>query len=72
LPRPRCIHDPATTTNPADHRDQADAHDTETTLIVGTWNYIGSGWLTTGDAALATRAADAARSRRVYADPHAS
>ena len=61
-----------TATDPADHRDQAAADQTETTLVVGTWNYIGSGWLTNGDAALAAQAAAAARARRPRLDPHAS
>jgi hypothetical protein len=42
----------------ADH--QAD----ETTLIVGTLTYAGTGWKTTGDALLANTAADQARKRR--------
>jgi hypothetical protein len=39
--------------------------DEETTaVVIGEWTYTGSGWLTTGDAALALAAADAACSRR--------
>lgn len=41
-----------------------DLHDDETTLIIGHWQYLGNGWHTTGDAALAAMAADAARQRR--------
>jgi hypothetical protein len=51
--------------------DLAQRDDEETTLVIGTWTYTGSGWMTTGDAALALQAADAARSRRLVADPHA-
>jgi hypothetical protein len=36
----------------------------ETTLIVGVLSYAGTGWHTTGDALLATTAADQARPRR--------
>ena len=39
-------------------------HDTETTLVIGHWTYHGTGWLTTGDAALALQAANAARERQ--------
>ncbi len=62
----------ATATDPADHHDQADADDTETTLVIGQWSYVGAGWLTNGDAALAAQAAAAARARRPRLDPHAS
>jgi hypothetical protein len=41
-----------------------DHADDETTLIVGTLTYAGSGWQTTGDALLANTAADQARKRR--------
>ena len=42
----------------------ADHADTETTLIVGNLSYAGTGWKTTGDALLASTAADQARKRR--------
>ena len=42
----------------------ADHTDDETTLIVGTFSYAGTGWKTTGDALLANTAADQARKRR--------
>ena len=41
----------------------ADHTDEETTLIVGTLTYAGTGWKTTGDALLANTAADQARKR---------
>jgi hypothetical protein len=42
----------------------ADTDDQTTTVVIGQWRYVGTGWLTTGDAALAAMAADAARRRR--------
>ena len=39
-------------------------HVEETTLVVGSWSYAGSGWRTTADALLATSAAARARERR--------
>ena len=42
----------------------ADHADEETTLVVGTFTYAGTGWKTTGDALLANTAADQARKRR--------
>jgi len=42
----------------------ADYAGEETTLIVGTLSYAGTGWQTTGDALLANTAADQARKRR--------
>jgi hypothetical protein len=42
----------------------ADHTDDETTLIVGTFSFAGTGWRTTGDALLANTAADQARKRR--------
>ena len=42
----------------------ADHADDETTLIIGTLTYAGSGWTTNGDALLANTAADQARKRR--------
>ena len=42
----------------------ADHADEETTLIVGTLTYAGAGWTTSGDALLASTAADQARKRR--------
>jgi hypothetical protein len=41
-----------------------DHADDETTLIIGTFTYAGTGWRTTGDALLANTAADQARKRR--------
>jgi hypothetical protein len=41
----------------------ADTDDQATTVVIGQWRYVGTGWLTTGDAALAAMAADAARRR---------
>ena len=35
--------------------------DTETTLVIGTWHYLGTGWNTDGDTTLATAAAARAR-----------
>ena len=35
--------------------------DTETTLVIGTWHYLGTGWATDGDTTLATAAAARAR-----------
>ena len=43
----------------ADHADE-----TETTLVIGTFTYAGTGWKTSGDALLANTAADQARKRR--------
>ena len=48
-------------TGPAAEIDRNDQTDEETTLVIGSWRYVGMGWLTTGDAALA--AASAARAR---------
>ena len=42
----------------------ADHADDETTLIIGTFTYAGTGWKTSGDALLANTAADQARKRR--------
>jgi hypothetical protein len=42
----------------------ADHADEETTLIIGTFTYAGTGWKTSGDALLANSAADQARKRR--------
>jgi hypothetical protein len=42
----------------------ADHTDDDTTLIIGTLRYVGTGWKTTGDALLANTAADLARRRR--------
>ena len=39
-------------------------HVEETTLVVGSWTYAGSGWRNTADALLATSAAARARERR--------
>jgi hypothetical protein len=41
-----------------------DHTDEETTLVVGSWTYSGTGWRTTADALLATSAAARARERR--------
>jgi hypothetical protein len=42
----------------------ADHTGEETTLVIGTFTYAGTGWKTTGDALLANTAADQARKRR--------
>ncbi len=42
----------------------AEEHDEETTLVINQWRHVGNGWRTSGDAALAAMAADAARQRR--------
>lgn len=42
----------------------ADHTSEDTTLIIGTLRYVGTGWKTTGDALLASTAADLARRRR--------
>jgi hypothetical protein len=42
----------------------AEHADEETTLIIGTLTYAGTGWTTSGDALLANTAADQARKRR--------
>jgi hypothetical protein len=44
-----------------------DQYDYETTLVIGTLTYAGTGWHTTGDALLANTAADQARSRQQVA-----
>jgi uncharacterized Zn-finger protein len=44
--------------------ESRDHTDEETTLVVGSWTYAGSGWRTTADALLATSAAARARERR--------
>ena len=45
--------------------DQLAATDDQAaTVVIGQWRYAGTGWLTTGDAAIAAMAADAARQRR--------
>ena len=57
----RRTHDPGPEHEPirtADHTG-----DEETTLIVGNLSYAGTGWTTTGDALLASTAADQARKR---------
>jgi len=45
----------------ADLEAQLLADDDETTLVIGTWQYIGTGWQTQGDVALAKAAAARAR-----------
>jgi hypothetical protein len=42
----------------------ADHGDEETTLIIGNLSYAGTGWKTSGDALLASTAADQARKRQ--------
>ena len=49
----------------------AELEDAGTTVVIKHWHYIGTGWLTTGDAALALMAADAARQRRPAGLPNA-
>jgi hypothetical protein len=46
------------------HIQSADHSDEETTLVVGNLSYAGTGWTTSGDALLASTAADQARKRR--------
>lgn len=55
-----------------DRRPDLDDEDLdETTLVVaGTWEFVGLGWLTTGDAALAASAAARAREHRDLARDH--
>src|SRR5262249_35709419 len=65
-PRPGTRTDPARPhTLPTDGHpiDQVDGIE-ETTLVITSWQYAGTGWRTTGDAALAAMAAAAARARR--------
>jgi hypothetical protein len=49
--------------NPAEHTS-ADEHGQQATTVIAKWSFVGAGWRTTADAALALAAADAARSRR--------
>jgi hypothetical protein len=42
----------------------ADQHDDDTTIVINTLTYVGSGWHTTGDALLANTSAALARERR--------
>jgi hypothetical protein len=42
----------------------ADQHDDDTTIVINTLTYVGSGWHTTGDALLANTSAAMARERR--------
>ena len=44
-----------------ENETRADDLEGESTLIIGQWSFVGMGWLTQGDAALAAAAADAAR-----------
>ncbi|WP_373314461.1 replication initiator, partial [Catellatospora coxensis] len=62
----------ATPGQPVDQAD--DAADDSTVLVINHWQHVGNGWRTTGDAALAAMAADAARQRKPHlgpADPRA-
>ena len=66
-PPPGPHHLPAHARTPDPNTDPirtADHADDETTLIIGTFTYAGTGWRTTGDALLANTAADQARKRR--------
>ena len=47
--------------------DLADEDNDETTLVIGTWTYAGSGWLTNGDQLLALAIAAETRERREIA-----
>jgi hypothetical protein len=47
-----------------DPTELSERDDQAATVVIGQWRYIGTGWLTIGDAALADMAADAARQRR--------
>jgi len=55
-----------TATGPDAPTDDLDALGEETTLVINTWQHVGNGWRTIGDAALAAMAADAARQRRPH------
>jgi hypothetical protein len=55
-----------------DPTDISDLDDQTATVVIGQWRYIGTGWLSTGDAALALMAADAARLRRPAQTPSAT
>ena len=44
--------------------------DSETTLVVGNWHYLGTGWATDGDTALATAAAARAREYAQWRSQH--
>ncbi len=56
--------DRAATPTALDPADLRATDDTETTLVVGNWQYAGSGWLTNGDAHLAQLAANNARAHQ--------
>jgi hypothetical protein len=45
-------------------RAQADGHDVDEVLVIGSWSFAGMGWRTEGDRALAVEAARAAREWR--------
>ncbi|WP_343997076.1 replication initiator, partial [Williamsia deligens] len=51
---------------PSEPVDMDDAADDSTVLVINHWQHVGNGWRTTGDAALAAMAADAARQRRPH------
>jgi hypothetical protein len=46
-------------------RGDGDQVDEDTTLVVGSWRFVGMGWLTNGDAALAADTAARAREHRI-------
>jgi hypothetical protein len=56
----------------ADRRPDLEDQDLEETtlLVTGSWEFVGLGWLTTGDAALAASAAARAREHRDHARDH--
>lgn len=59
----RTEHDPDVPTLPTE--TVAEAANEATTLVVGSWRFVGMGWLTNGDAALAAETAGRARERRI-------
>ena len=70
-PAPRRTPQLAAPPHPDRWPDLDDADLDETTLVVtGSWEFVGLGWLTTGDAALAASAAARAREHRDLARDH--
>ncbi|WP_203736803.1 replication initiator, partial [Catellatospora chokoriensis] len=53
-------------TTPGEPVALVDAADDSTVLVINHWQHVGNGWRTSGDAALAAMAADAARQRRPH------
>jgi hypothetical protein len=50
--------------------DDQDLDEDSTLVVTGTWEFVGLGWLSTGDAALAASAAARAREHRDFARDH--